>query len=81
MAGYDVKPFNVGSINGFAHISLVDDTLIDRAVHLLDVHTQSAAGVGLRVGIHHEYGLFKSSQRRGQIDGCRGLAHTAFLIS
>ena len=57
MAGYDVETVDVGGVDGLFDIGVVNDTLVERAVHLLDVYAQSARSVGLWVGIYHQHGF------------------------
>ena len=45
------------------------------------VYPESARGVGLGIAVDEQRLLFHYCQRRGKIDGCGGLPHTAFLIS
>ena len=77
---YDVQTVDVGGVDGIAYIGMVDDAFVERAVYFLDVNAQSARCIGLRVGIDYQHFLFQRGQRGCQIDGRRGLAHTAFLI-
>ena len=80
MAWYDVEAIDIGGVDGVAHVGLVNDTLIDRAVDFLDVHTQTARRVSLRVGVDDQHRLFKGCQRGCQIDGGRGFAYATLLV-
>ena len=81
VARYYVKSVYVGRVDGVAHVGVVDDTLIEGAVHFLYVNSESARCVCLRIGVNDENSLFQSSKRGGKIY-CRGcLTYAAFLIS
>ena len=80
MTWNDVQSLDVCGVNGLTHIGMVDDTLVERAFHLLDIHSETTGGVGLGVGIHHQHGLFERCQRGCQVDGGSGLPHPTFLI-
>ncbi|CUQ35546.1 Uncharacterised protein [Segatella copri] len=55
MTRYDVESINVGGVDGIAHVCMVDDAFVERAVYLADVHAQSTGSVCLWVGVHYEY--------------------------
>ena len=80
MTGDDVEPVDVSSVYGIPHVGIVDDTLIERAIYLLDIYTETAGCVCLRVGINYKYRLLQCGERCRQVDGCRGFAHTTFLV-
>jgi hydrogenase maturation factor len=62
VAGNDVQTVDVGGVHRIAHIGMVDDAFVDRAVYLADVYTKAAGRIGLWVGIHHEYRLLQCRQ-------------------
>ena len=80
MAGDDVKAVDVGGVDSVPHVGMVDDALIQRAIHLLDIDSQSARRVGLRVGIHYQHRFLQCGERCCQIDGRSSLAHATFLV-
>ena len=80
VAGNDVQTVDVGGVDGVAHVGMVDDTFIERAVHILDVDTKTARSVGLRVSINNQYRLLQRGKRGCQVDGGGGLAYAAFLV-
>ena len=80
MTGDDVKSIDISRIDGLMHVGIVDDALVKRALHFRDIDTQTAGGIGLRISIDHEDGLFQRSQRGGQINGRRRLTYTALLV-
>ena len=80
VAGYDVQPLNVGGVDGVAHVGMVYDTLVERALHAVHIHAQTARRIGLRVGIHQQYGLLQGSEGGRQVDGGGGLSHSSLLV-
>ena len=81
MARDDVQSFDVGLIDGVVNVGMVDDALVDGAVHLLDVHTETTAGVRLWVSVNDKYRFLQRCQRRCEVDGCGCLADSTLLIS
>ena len=59
MAWYDVKPLDVGRVHGISDVGLVDDALIERALHIFDVHAKTTGGIRLWVGIDHQDSLLQ----------------------
>ena len=80
MRGDDVEPLDVGMDDSLVGLTLADDTFIDGLLGLAHIHAQPRRGVGLRVGVNEQHFLLERGQRGSQVDGCGGLAHTAFLI-
>ena len=81
MARNDVQSLDVGLIDSVVDVGMVDDALVDRAVHLLDVHSQTAAGVCLRVSVDDKHRLLQRCKRSCKVYGRGGLSDSAFLIS
>ena len=81
MAWDNVQTVNICGIYRIADIGMVDDTFVERAVHLLDIDTQTAGGVCLRVSVNNEDCLLQCGQRCSQIDSSCSLSYTTFLIS
>ena len=81
MARNDVQPVYVCGVNSFMHVGMINDALINRAVHLIDVYAQSTRRIGLRISVNHKHRLLKRGERGGKINGCRGLTHASLLIS
>ena len=62
VAGDDVKTIYVGGVNRFPDVGFADEAFVKRTVQVVDVHAQSTRGVGLGVGVYHQYRLFKCRQ-------------------
>ena len=56
------------------------ETFVDSLAYLGGIDADTGGGVGLWVGIDQEDALLQRGQGGCQIDGGRGLAHTAFLV-
>ena len=55
VARYYVETVYVCCVDGVAHVSVVYYTFIERAVHFLEVDTEPARCVCLRIGVNNEY--------------------------
>ena len=53
MARNDIQAIDVGGVDGITDIRVVDDALIDRAINLADIYSQSTGCVGLWVSVNH----------------------------
>lgn len=62
MAWHNVKSVNVCGIDGVMYVCMIDDTFVQRAVHVFRVDSEAARSVGLRVGIDYQ-NLFSSVAR------------------
>ena len=80
MTGDDIQIVDIGGVDGVSHVDFVDDTFIQGKFHIIDIHSQTAGGVCLRIGVNNQYVLFQSSKRGAKIHGGGGLADTAFLV-
>ena len=63
----NVEPFDVGGVDGFVNVHSVDDTFVDGAFHLTEIHAESGRGIGLRVGIDEQHPFFECGERSGEV--------------
>ena len=80
MAGDNVEPLDVGGVDGFMDVSLIDDAFVYGAFHFCDIHAQTARSVGLRIGIDDEYVLLERGERCCKVNCRSGLSDTTFLV-
>ncbi len=59
---------------------LAAQQLVDREPLAADVEAEPAGAVALRVEVDEDHLASQLGQRRTEVDGRRGLAHTAFLV-
>ena len=64
----------------FIRITPVDHHVIERRVEFAFAEPDTTGGVALGIGVDEQRALFRDGERRGEIDGRRGLPDAALLV-